>query len=106
MDKRTLRLLEYIACAASRSYDEIESFYGSPLESSLEYQRLFAERLIYVSTESFHPDSEINHFSVTPLGREVLERCHRERRRDILAVITVIASLVAAICSLLNVIRY
>lgn len=80
MDRKTFRLLEYIASAPHRSYDEIENFHGSPLKTSLEFQRLFTEGVVYDVTMLVMPEDNITRLAVTPYGREILED-ERKRHR-------------------------
>ena len=95
MDKKTLRMLEYIASAPCRSYDEIEKFNGSPLETSLEYRTLFIEEAVYDATPLVKPADNISRIAATPHGREIVESAHHLRRHDIVSYITLIASLLA-----------
>lgn len=81
MDNKTLRLLKFIAAAPCRSYVELQSFNGSPLDTSLEYQRLFADGAIFDATELFDPDDNITRLAITPRGREILEAYQQKRRQ-------------------------
>ena len=102
MDKKTLRMLEYIASAPCRSYDEIEKFIGSPLETSLEYRTLFIDEAVYDATPLVKPADNISRLAVTPHGREILEHYHDERIHRYITLGTFLLSLISIIFTLLD----
>ena len=78
MDKKTFRLLKYIASASYRSQNEVETFLNLPLTDSLELIHLLEENFISVSNDK-------QFLFVTPRGRELMETRAREWRRDLVA---------------------
>lgn len=102
MDKKSLRLLKFIASAPNRSYDEIEHFYGAPLDVSFEFDGLFKEKAVCDVTEAVNPPDSITRIAATPHGREILETYHREQRRDFVTYATFIFVVLSFILKVLG----
>ena len=102
MDKKSLRLLEFVASAPNRSYDEIEAFNGAPLDTSFEFDCLCRENAICDVTALVNPADNITRMAATPHGREILEIYHKERRRDLVTYATFIFVVLSFILKVLG----
>lgn len=101
MDNKTLRLLKFIAKKPYRTYSELEKFNGSPLETSLEYQRLFDDGVVYAPSNIDTPDNEIR-LSATPHGREIVESKQREKWHEFISYATFVAALLSLLLKVVD----
>lgn len=102
MDKRSLHMLEFIASAPNRSYDEIEQFHGAPLDTSFEFDYLCRDNAICDVTAIVNPSDNVTRMAVTPHGREIIESYYRERRRDYISYATFVFVVLSFILKVLG----